>query len=676
MERAFRPPCIRLCWALAAAFAVVLCVPARAQFGFEEPAGLGLSKQMQLAIHLYQQGRDTEAMDRFMDVLVNGEPRERTMANDYLNLITQRQNVIGGELASGAKNNLPQPEVVPVRPLRRDPVGVPSGRLSTPSPSLESERDPEQLARSNKAVMKREIDNAVRAKARLFLSELEKLEEIRVIMADGRNPRAIGIPTEFFFENGTIFKKTSASILKNLSGLVYCLGATQVAILPEGVMLGDSKILDMRRTMAISSYFSSAGIAPPRIRVNLLQSQVDLPRGLADFRGIILLFIYNQPLTLSAERLIGEESGPPISLGIFPERVSAERNEGSIIEFSVVEPPVGLSSWKFHILPPGKRGAEAAPIQEVMGGAPVFHQIYWNGKRNYFGSALPSGSYEVVVTATDAKGRTRSLHKWIALQGAAPAEEPTAVASRPAPASSSPARASRGGGDDGPLEVGARTGSSGLRAGVPVSDLPGSGRKKPAYVQLVKRTPAASEKRASAKKSAKKKPAGKSKKGKGVKAAKKPTPEVEAQEPELPEQALRKEPIAQPNPIPQAPPTMPAPQPEQPAPKTQPAQQATSMSYQVWFAQNTENMTQKGDQAVQQVADTMTYYPQVNLNLIGYASRSETDAQALAEKRASQVSSLLVNKHNVDSRRIQIQSKVTDDAKRHDVEIFIVAGKD
>src|SRR5581483_12286737 len=53
----------------------------------------GLSREMQTAIKLFDRGQDTEAMDLFLEVLTHGIPEERPVANEYLNLITQRMNV-------------------------------------------------------------------------------------------------------------------------------------------------------------------------------------------------------------------------------------------------------------------------------------------------------------------------------------------------------------------------------------------------------------------------------------------------------------------------------------------------------------------------------------------------------------------------------------------------------
>lgn len=81
---------IRLVWAFAAAAA--LSVAALAQEDGED-SGTGQSRAMKTAIMFYEKGDDMQAMDRFMDILVKGDPGERASANEYLNLITHRMNV-------------------------------------------------------------------------------------------------------------------------------------------------------------------------------------------------------------------------------------------------------------------------------------------------------------------------------------------------------------------------------------------------------------------------------------------------------------------------------------------------------------------------------------------------------------------------------------------------------
>ena len=63
----------------------------------DEGGSAGLSRPMRVAVQFYEQGEDIQAMDRFMEILTKGDPSERSMANEYINLITHRMNTGGGK---------------------------------------------------------------------------------------------------------------------------------------------------------------------------------------------------------------------------------------------------------------------------------------------------------------------------------------------------------------------------------------------------------------------------------------------------------------------------------------------------------------------------------------------------------------------------------------------------
>ncbi|MBI5200886.1 MAG: OmpA family protein [Elusimicrobia bacterium] len=612
----------------------------------EERSTAGLSRTMQLAIRDYDDGRDSDAMDGFMEVMTSGDPSERNMANEYINLITQRMFLGSTVNTKPVVAGNPRPATT-VEPLpresgggeRRGPAMEVDTRPLYDRPDRMPSRQDLDPPKASKAVMKKEVDAKIRALARTFLSDLEAYPEIRVLMADRQHPRALGIPAEVLFESGIVFKKSAAKLLSSFSGLVYCLGATQVAILPEGMVVGDAKILDMRRTMGISAHLYATGVAPPRVRVNLLNSQIEVPKGMMDFRGIVVVFIYNQPLSLTVDRTLGDDGGPPVSLGVWPEKFRADRGEGSIIEFSVVEPPSGLMSWKFQLRQPSAgQGSDLIPLQEVVGAAPVFHQIYWNGRRNYFGPELAPGRYEIVLTATDSRNRTRTLHRWVQLDGVAPA---AAIASAPmSPTSPAPAELK-------PAK------SAGPAAPVAFVQLKRKGEEAPC-------------------------------RGKKCKKAKKTPPKKEkdpleyAEAPPDPVDSGPQLGAAQPNNPPAGDPNaQPAPPPAQsegaepgagkPPPNT--------VSYHVPFLKGTSQMSPEGDKAIGQIVEVLQNYPRENVNVVGIAGKEEPDAQGLADKRANIVSKLLMSQYGVDAKRIMQEKRVVAE-DQHEVQIFSVTAKE
>ena len=602
--------------AAAAAFAAV----ALAQED-EDASGSGMSRDMKRAIMFYERGEDAQAMDRFMEILTKGAPSERPVANEYLNLISRRMNT----------QNFFEPTTA--APMRPAPGSVlPVMRRDLPIPQ------------ANKDLMQKEIKDKLHYLLQTSLQELRNNDEIRVAMLDNGNPSALGIPAPLLFSSGIVFHKGAAKILDALTRLVYSLGGTQAVILPEGAALGDAKLLDMRRSMGVSAQLFSSGIAAPRVKVNLLNTQVDIPRSLQDFKGIIILFVYNRPLGLVVENALGEESGPPITLGVYPQAFWPDKNEGAIIEFSVSAPPAGLVSWKFQLLQPAADSAKPALLQEVIGAGPVFHQIYWNGRQNYFGSILPAGRYECVMTAVDAKNRTHTLHRWIQLLGDVPT---VTAAQKGAAAAEGEAISSPGRGGRYPIPEGALA-----NATAPSADLPQEPAANVKYLIKEDRPRVASAEIAlPAHKSPKKVPAGKAGrrklKGKGLVKAR-PAAKTEA------------EPMAQP---------------QVEAAGATPSAMPASGVFEVPFKSSSHQMTPEGEKILIQAAAAVTDHPLENLELMGTADASEPDARVLAERRAQMIAGLLINRYQVEPKRIHIRATMSEDRGAKKVDIRFV-GKD
>ena len=560
--------------------AACLAVLPRAR-GQDDDARAGLSRSMRTAVHFYEQGDDMQAMDRFMEILTKGNPSERSMANEYINLITHRMNGASG--AGGGPAPAPAPPVGEAQPA---PV------------KTSSERAPRggEMSPPNKALMRKEIKARLRAAQERGLSDLKAVEGVRVAMRENGDPEALGIPSPLLFQEGISFRRDAGRLLEPLTKLVFALGSTQVLILPEGTSRGEAKVLDMRRTMGISSALYQAGVAPPRVRVNLLNTQVDIPKSLTDFKGVVVVFQYAQPMALSAESAVGDELGPPISLGVFPSQIRPSRNQGAIIEFSVSDPPAGLVSWKFSLLQPSKEGAELAPMQQVVGGGPVFHQIFWNGRKNYFGSPLPAGRYECVLTALDAKNRQRTLHKWIqVLPDENDGEKLLAAPPQKAPSAAPPADAAKA-----------------PPAAAPSAELG------------VSRTPLVN----------------------GVKpAAAKPQPRRK-----VVRRGVRAKPSAKAA--------------TGAAAKTARAEAAPAHPghYELAFGKNTHQMTSAAEKALAQAASDFASYPLETLRVTGHAAGDETDGAALAERRAKMVAGLLINRYQVDPKKIEISSSAGEGA--------------
>lgn len=658
----------------------------------DEGGSAGLSRPMRNAIQFYERGEDMQAMDRFMEILTKGDPAERSMANEYLNLITHRMNAGGGKGGSPAAprgdavveasaektlaQNAPRAAVGGGRPeaaARPDSAApVMTESLSAPRRARdldaveEPERAPrnrgrvapgapraEEMSASNKAVMRKEIRARLRNAQEKSLADLKGLEGVRVVMRENGDPEAVGIPTSLLFQSGIAFHRDAGKALDPLTKLVFALGSTSVVILPEGTAIGDAKVLDMRRTMGISAHLFSAGVAPPRVRVNLLNTQVDIPKGLLDFKGVVCVFVYNQPLTLAVESALGDELGPPISLGVFPSQFRPARNQGVVVEFSVSDPPAGLLSWKFQLLQPSKDGLELTPLQEVVGGGPVFHQIFWNGRQGYFGPALPAGRYETVLTASDAKGRQRSLHKWIQLIDDGGSSEKLlseVEPARPAPAAPPPAAAAGAVAAEPVLAAPEApgvdlVGSAPLVKGVKPAPEPA------AAVEVAKAKPVKSARRVVSRPVRGRKSAAKADKGREAKKAE-PAAGDAAAEAGAEEGA----------PKPQAAANAPA------AKAVEAPQKPASGRFELAFNKDTHQMSAAADKSIAKAAAAVAAYPLESLRVVGHAAPEEKDAEALAQRRAQMVASVLINRYQVEPKRIQVSSRVSDAGAKVDLE--------
>lgn len=604
---------------------LLAALPAASQLDVPDPNEL--SRDMRQAIELYRQNRNEEAMDRFLDILVKGDPAEKALANDYLTRITRRMNM--GEYT------IQSPQLPQARP--------PVTRTAAPSEQKQDPEAPVPVSEERQELMTKQIKLRLEAMRGKEVQELSKSRFVQVLM-ERENVRAVGLLSEALFKKDVDFRFPEADrLLNHLTGLVFTVGDAQVLIIPEGYIQGAATIRDMRRAMAVGSFLTRKGVASPRLHVNLMDMQVDMPTELRAFKGVVLLFLYDRKPVLSQQTTVDEEAGPQISLGIHPNAIDPRKSDGSIIEFSVLEPPIGLGTWKFTLVEVDEEG-KTKTIQEVVGDEPVFHQIFWNGRKDFFGDLLPSGRYLVTLAARDIQGRERLLRENILVQG--PPREDKSKRLLEAKAE-----------EKKPVVVGGARGSS-------------AARKEAENAPKKTKTRAIAKGRLSRIKPPKASAPRRSKKPSGIGKAK-----VEKVAMAPAQAADELAPGAGGGTI--APATditpAPAPAPAQQAPPTGGSQDPASgaVRYEVGFFKNTANITPDGEKKLEQVSKTMSYWPLAKLTLVGYAFTGEPNAASMADKRVQVVSSLLVSRFRVPPDRIQVESKLAArDASK--VEIYLI----
>lgn len=588
----------------ALAFAGPLSAPLSAQ-----ASRSGISRSMEQAIRLYHEGQDSEAMDRFMDILIKGTPAEKALANEYISKITLRMNTGVNTVKSGSA----EPDTLnEVSGPKAAPTERPKAAAREEEAADEETADQDKLedAQAQKERVNDKISAKIAQMRRDLLLELGRGDAVKIYMADAM-PRAITLDTNYFFASDTSFRPGTEKTLAALSGLLFTLGKANCLLLPEGSAEGDVKIGSIRRAIAMNSYLEQRGISKSRLEVNLTGADARFPKELTAIKGMIFIFDYDKaPRLKDLEDM--QTKGPKVSLGIYPTAISVQKNEGAIVEFSAFESPIGQPSWKFQIFEVQADGSRLL-LQDISGSGPQYNQSFWNGRKKFFGAAYPAGKYQFTVTATDVEGRDTTLSRFLLVRPS-PAEEQAALAKPKQPKTAQRETVTASG-------IKTRTVGAKGAAGAPSGKL------------LNK---AAALKKAKAKALAAKKAALKASRA-GKKKTPKAKPQAEGEGESAPAEAPKADAAA--------------------------GEFSSQVSYKIYFKENTSTITANSEKKLAQVAETLGYYPMANISLIGYAYSGEANADAMAENRVNYVAARLTDKYKIDKARMDIQSKVSETPK-------------
>jgi len=593
-------------------FAFNLCAPA-AQF--QSRSG-GVSSSMEQAILLYREGQDSEAMDRFIDILVRGTPSEKSLANEYITKITLRMNTGVGTLKDKGPDALSDIDEVKQAPVKKQ---TPFQERASDSEEAEMAEAEAKLSRKEKANEK--IALKIAEMRRSALLELGRNSAVKVYMGNDL-PKAITINTAALFAAEAVFKPGVTPLLSGLAGLMFTLGKANCIILPEGSAQNDVKIKSIRQALALNSYLISKGLSPARVAVNLTGYDIRFPRELTNISGLIILFSYDDD---NAQRLKDGEDfstkGPKISLGIYPTTLSTRNNDGSIVEFSVFEPPTGMSSWKFQIFEVQKDN-NVLLLHEISGTGARYNQSFWNGRKNFFGAPYPPGKYMFSLTAADVEGRETAVRRLLVIKPT-PEEEKAFQAGLAAAAAK---------GKEFKPQAAPEAGISGkppLKTGKALLKKGASARK-------------AAGARVTVGKSGKKIKTGLSSVKNKRAAAPKTNPDSEAQGASEATGAASTQAYGDgENQIPSS----------------------GQVSYKIYFKENSATITANSEKKLSQVAETLNYYPMSTVKLTGYAYSGEPNADTMAENRVNYVVSRLSEKYKIDKDRLDAQTKVSETPK-------------
>ena len=233
---------------------------------------------------------------------------------------------------------------------------------------------------------------------------------------------------------------------------------------------------------------------------------------------------------------------------------------------------------------------------------------------------LPPGRYECVLTALDAKNRQRSIHRWIQVLDDGPSDRLLADAA--------PSEGSRAAGPS-------ATAIGSVAALAPSADMAGAAEKPlvagvkaaPKAVEITSRAETPRVKRQITKRPVRGKKAGKADKGK---AARTSEPKAAAAAPET-----------------------------EAAPEAEAAKAPAKSAPGDWvlnFNKGTYQLTPAAEKLLAKAAAEVPAHPLENLRVTGHSGAEEADGAALAGQRAKMVASILVNRYQVESKRIFMTS--------------------
>lgn len=353
------------------------------------------SKQLQQAILLYQEGKNTDAMDRFMDVLVSGTPEEKTVASEYISKITQG---IGPQQKT---SNTSDTKIVTSKNQSAQ-----TNSYSTENKQANDNSQPDRELTEQDIIAKKVNDKLKQFKNDILVS-IYRSNFIKLYMNETNDkPLFIVLKEDKIFNDDMTFKTAVIGELKQLAGLIDALGKVTITMIPNGAISGNMKIANVRKATTIHSYFLSHGISPTKIKIDIVgnYSTTQITKKIDDFDGIIMIFDYSKE-----PELVIDSEFPAAYIALYPDKINTDMDEVCIVDFAVLMGKNPLATWK--LLLNKKTNTYSQSVQKIENTVPIHSQIVFNGKEKFIGNNYEPGEYEFLLEVTDTKGNTSRASK-------------------------------------------------------------------------------------------------------------------------------------------------------------------------------------------------------------------------------------------------------------------------
>ncbi len=441
-------------------------------------ASLSVEDKLNKGKALYEEGKYDDAMDNFIDVFVSGNPEQISEANEYVNLIHFKRGGVEAPKQVPYDESLEKAretghegkvlfdsrkarEGVEAEPVKEAKKPVAQAQLQAAAPQQEGANVAEPViytpegtpVEDNKRVEKIVVestmpegdDEEVKALRRESInaqvdsmtnSVLEKLNSYKGINVYMRGGMVDAIDMEssaIFADDGVTFKPEAKEILDEVYSLMILSGTPSFVLLPPGSYTDSVSIQGVRQTVALNSYLINMGVSTAKLSFNMGLTTEQPPAKFSDLDGISIVFDYTAKPNLKLKS--PEKNTPPVlSLGLYPFRsITPDMDEGMVADFSVVESFAKVADWTLQIVQHAKDGKYYV-VRQISGSSPVYRQIFWNGKKQYFGQILPIGNYTIILRAKDVDGREKIVRRKVELLQTKKAEAKQALAAKKAEA--------------------------------------------------------------------------------------------------------------------------------------------------------------------------------------------------------------------------------------------------
>lgn len=350
---------------------------------------------------------DLEAKQQeVLDLQAQEEAKLLQAQEDAKLLQDQEQEKLNQQLAQAQDDivNIQEDLQAPMMIISTMPEDEEGAKESEPSEVIVQDQ-PQYTAAQREA----QIDRDITDMQEKLIAKLNSLDGVNVYMRNGKVD-AIDIDSDVIFLNDNItFSSNGKAVLEDVYALMLLAKEPVFVLLPPGSYTDEVDLQGVRQTVALNSYLINRGLSSAKLNFNMGLVNEQPPAKFSNLEGVSIVFDYdNKPQLYN--KLSDKQAYPILSLGMYPEKINTSLGEGMVIDFSVIETAAPIEEWKLQIIQHALDGKYYV-VRQVSGKKEIYNQIFWNGRKQFYGEALPAGKYTLMLRAKDNKGREKIVRR-------------------------------------------------------------------------------------------------------------------------------------------------------------------------------------------------------------------------------------------------------------------------